>query len=249
MSSAAALAALLDPESRMQLTAMIPEGRTVEQTLELVADGADIALDELLAAAADPQSFGLPEGITSLEGWLHPATYEFEPETSAHDAIAKLVHYQVLMLDELGVAEADRQRVLTFASIVQREAGMAEDFGRVSRVIHNRLEIGMRLEMDSTAQYGVGQHDDGDVWSSGAALGDDNPWNTYVHEGLPVGPIANPGRDAVQAVLTPTDGPWLYFVAVNLETGESRFNETLDAHEADIEVLHEWCAAHPEYGC
>lgn len=249
MSAQAALDALQDENNRVQLTAMIPEGRTVAQTLELIADGADISLEELQVAAEQPTDFGLPEGVTSLEGWLHPATYEFEAETSAHDAIAMLVNHQVAMLDDLGVAVEDREQVLTIASIVQREAGTFEDFGRVARVIVNRLDIGMRLEMDSTAQYGLGQHDDGDVWSSGAALRDDNPWNTYVHEGLPLGPIANPGRAAVEATLNPEPGEWLYFVAVNLETGESRFNETFEAHEADIELLHEWCAANPSYGC
>lgn len=249
MSSQAALDALQDENNRVQLTAVIPEGKTVDQTLELVADGASIPLEDLLVAASTPQDFGLPEGVTSLEGWLHPATYEFEPDTTAHEAVAKLVDYQILMLDELGVPVDDRQRVLTIASIVQREAGVAEDFGKVSRVIVNRLDVGMRLEMDSTSQYGVGQHDDGDVWSSGDALSDENPWNTYVHTGLPIGPIANPGRAAVEATLAPADGEWLYFVAVNLETGESRFNSTLEAHEADTQLLHDWCAANPSYNC
>ncbi|NLB47249.1 MAG: endolytic transglycosylase MltG [Microbacteriaceae bacterium] len=249
MSSQAALDALQDPENRVRLTAMIPEGRTASQTLELISDGAEIPLDDLIAAASEPRSFGLPEGVDSLEGWLHPATYEFEPETSAHDAIAKLVGYQVSMLDDLGVPEADRQRVRTEASIVQREAGTADDFGKVARVIENRLAIGMKLEMDSTSQYGIGQDNDGSVWSSGEALGDDNPWNTYLHEGLPVGPIANPGRAAVEATLNPTPGDWLYFVAINLETGESRFNETYAGHEADTQVLREWCAENPGFGC
>ena len=153
------------------------------------------------------------------------------------------------MLDDLGVPEADRQRVLTEASIVQREAGTADDFGKVARVIKNRLAIGMKLEMDSTSQYGIGQDNDGSVWSRGEALGDDNPWNTYLHAGLPVGPIANPGRAAVGATLNPTPGDWLYFVAINLETGESRFNETYAGHEADTQVLREWCAENPGLGC
>src|SRR5690606_17200888 len=109
---------------------------------------------------------------------------EFEPETSPKAALSTLVDHQRAMLDELGVAEDDRLRVLTIASIVQREAGTSDDFAKVAAVIYNRLEAGMRLEMDSTAQYGYGQHDDGSVWSSSEALDDENPWNTYVHEGL-----------------------------------------------------------------
>jgi len=249
MSSQAALDALRDPANRMQLSAMIPEGRTVAQTLEIVSAGAEIPLEDLQAAAANPAAFGLPEGVTSLEGWLYPATYEFEPGTTAEAAIAKMVGYQVALLDELGVPVEDRERVLTIASVVEREAGRAEDFGKVATVVFNRLDAGMRLQMDSTAQYGFGQHADGTVWSTDEALADDNPWNTYVHEGLPIGPIANPGRAAIEATLNPTPGDWLFFVAVNLDTGESVFTSTSADHNAAVAQLNEWCLANPGRGC
>lgn len=249
MSSQAALDALRDPANRMQLAAMIPEGRTVEQALEIVSAGAEIPLEELQAAAADPAQFGIPAGVTTLEGWLYPATYEFEPGTTATEAIAKMVGYQIALLDELGVPVEDRERVLTIASIVEREAGRAEDFGKVARVIYNRLDTGMRLQMDSTAQYGFRQHDDGSVWSTDAALADDNPWNTYQHAGLPYGPIANPGRAAIEATLSPEPGDWLFFVAVNLDTGESVFTTNAADHNAAVGQLNEWCLANPGRGC
>ncbi len=249
MSSEAALEALQDPANRLELTAMIPEGHTVEQTLEIVSAGGGIPLEELQQAAQDPAAFGLPEGVTSLEGWLFPATYEFEEDTTGAEAVARLVEEQQRVLDEFGVAEADRQRVLNIAAMIQREGGRVEDFGKVSRVIQNRLEQGMRLQMDSTAQYGMGQHDDGSVWSTDEALADDNPWNTYVHEGLPAGPIANPGRDAIAAALNPEPGDWLYFVAINLDTGESAFSTTQEEHDAAVARLNEWCTANPGRGC
>ena len=249
MSSAAALAALQDPANRIEFTAVIPEGRTVAQTLEIVSAGAQIPLEELQAAAANPGQFGLPEGVTSLEGWLYPASYEFESETSAVDAIAKLVSTQVALLDELGVAANDRQRVLTIASIVEKEAGRAEDFGKVSRVITNRLNEDMLLQMDSTAQFGFQQHEEGTVWSSDEALADTNPWNTYVNPGLPVGPIANPGRAAIEATLNPEPGEWLYFAAVNLDTRESKFSTTIQQHNQVVAELNEWCVANPGRGC
>jgi UPF0755 protein len=249
MSAQAALDALQDPENRMAFTAMIPEGKTVEQTLEIVSAGADIPLEELQAAAEDLSAFDLPEGVDSLEGWLFPATYEFEEETTGAEAIARLVREQQAVLDEFGVAVEDRERVLTIAAMVQREGGRIEDFGRVSRVIQNRLDEGMLLQMDSTAQYGMGQHDDGSVWSTDEALSDDNPWNTYVHEGLPKGPIANPGRDAIAAAIDPEAGDWLYFVAVNLDTRESVFSATLEEHNAAVEQLNQWCVANPGKGC
>ena len=249
MSSQAALDALQNPENRMAFTAMIPEGKTVDQTLEIVAAGADIPLKELQAAAKDVSAYDLPEGVDSLEGWLFPATYEFEENTTGTEAITRMVSEQKAVLDEQGVAEVDRERILNIAAMVQREAGRVEDFGKVSRVISNRLEQGMKLQMDSTAQYGMGEHADGSVWSTDEALADDNPWNTYVHEGLPKGPIANPGRDAIAAAVSPEKGDWLYFVAVNLDTGESTFSSTLEEHDAAVAKLGEWCSADPGKGC
>jgi len=249
MSAQAALDAIQNPENRLAFTAMIPEGKTVDQTLEIIAAGADIPLEELQDAAQDPSRFGLPAGIDSLEGWLFPATYEFEDSTTGAEAIQRLVSEQKRVLDEFGIAEDDRERVLNIAAMIQREAGRLEDFGRVSAVIHNRLGQGMRLQMDSTAQYGMGHHTDGSVWSTNEALTDDNPWNTYVHEGLPVGPIANPGRDAIAAALNPEAGDWLFFVAVNLDTGESVFSTTVEEHEAAVAQLNEWCLANPGKGC
>lgn len=249
MSSQGALDALQDPANKMQLTAMIPEGKTVSQSLELISAGADIPLEELQAAAQDPQAFGIPAGVDSLEGWLFPATYEFEEDTTGAEAIQRLVDEQRNVLTEFGVAEADRERVLTIAAMIQREGGRIEDFAKVSRVIQNRLDTGMKLQMDSTAQYGMGQHDDGSVWSTDEALADENAWNTYVIEGLPKGPIANPGRDAIDAALNPEPGDWVYFVAVNLDTRESVFSVTQEEHEASVEILNEWCAANPGKGC
>lgn len=249
MSSQAALDALQNPENRVEFTAVIPEGKTVDQALELVSAGADIPLDELTEAAEDVAAFGLPTGADSLEGWLFPATYEFEQDTTGAEAIQTMVDAQRGVLDEFGVAEDDRERVLNIAAMVQREGGRVEDFGKVSRVISNRLDQGMRLQMDSTAQYGAGQHDDGSVWSTDEALADDNPWNTYVHTGLPKGPIANPGRDAIAAAIDPEPGDWLFFVAVNLDTGESVFSATEEKHNAAVQRLYEWCEANPGRGC
>src|SRR5690606_26260663 len=107
----------------------------------------------------------------------------------------------VQSLDASGVPVEDRQRILTIASIIQREARFEADMQKVSTVIQNRLNPNNQetfglLQMDSTAQYGYGEMHDGTVSSSAEALEDDNPWNTYLHPGLPVGPISNPGDTA-----------------------------------------------------
>jgi UPF0755 protein len=103
--------------------------------------------------------------------------------------------------------------------------------------------------MDSTAQYGYGEMHDGTVSSSAEALADDNPWNTYVHPGLPIGPIANPGDVAIDAAMHPADGDWMYFVTVNLDTGETVFTSNIRDHERAIAQWQAWCKEHPDSGC
>jgi UPF0755 protein len=156
-------------------------------------------------------------------------------------------------LDNAGVPAEDRQRVLTVASIIQREARFEADFYKVSRVIANRLDPSNQetfglLQMDSTAQYGFDE-DDGTVSTSADALTDDNPWNTYVHPGLPIGPIANPGDVAIDAAMHPADGDWLYFVTVNLNTGETVFTTNVEDHNRAVAQWQAWCTDNPDAGC
>ena len=252
MTSEAALAALEDPTNKLENTAQLREGLTVAQSLPLLADATGIPLKDFEKATADPSAFGV-EG-DSLEGWLFPATYTFNPGVSANDVIGRLVSRTIESLDAAGVPEDRRHEILTIASIIEREARYEDDFFKVSRVIQNRLdpsnsETHGLLQMDSTAQYGYGEMHDGTVSSSAEALEDDNPWNTYKHAGLPVGPIANPGDTAIRAAMEPVEGPWLYFVTVNLDTGETVFTNTYNEHLREVENWRAWCADNPDSGC
>ena len=249
MSASAALDALLDPANKVQTRVGFPEGTTVAGILARLGDVSEstgVTLEELEAAAEDFGSFGLPAGAVSLEGYLFPATYSLDPGTSAHDILQTMVDEMTARLDAAGVAPADRAHVLTVASLIQREAGgNSEDFYKVSRVIQNRLGAGMLLQFDSTAHYGYiwahGDRDEGGVFTSSQELADDNPYNTYVHSGLPIGPIGAPGELAIDAALHPADGNWLYFVTVNLDTGETAFSDTLAQHNAAVKQLQQWC--------
>ncbi|MGO1920782.1 MAG: endolytic transglycosylase MltG, partial [Microbacterium sp.] len=142
----------------------------------------------------------------------------------------------------------DEQRILTVASIIQRE-GRTDDFSKVSRVIQNRLDDGMKLQMDSTAQYGYGELHAGSLSTSEEAQFDDNPWNTYVVDGLPAGPIANPNDAAIDAAMHPEEGPWIYFVTINPSTGETVFSTTYEEHQSAISTWQEWCRENPDQGC
>lgn len=248
MTAAAALESLLDPANRRENSALLREGLTVEQSLPILAEGVGLPMEDLEAAVADPAVYGV--AADSLEGWLFPAMYTFDPDVTATDVIATMVRRTVQSLDAAGVPVEDRQRILIVASIIEREARFEDDFYMVSRVVENRMdpanpETFGYLQMDSTAQFGYGQLHDGSVSSTQEALDDDNPWNTYRHPGLPIGPIANPGDRAIDAAMNPADGPWLYFVTVNPDSGETVFTETYAEHNRYVVQWQEWCAENP----
>ncbi|MEV8215648.1 endolytic transglycosylase MltG [Leifsonia sp. NPDC077715] len=247
MSAAAALAALQDPASRVENTAVVPEGTVEKDILQTVADSTKIPLADLQAAAANPAAYGLPSQAKSLEGFLFPATYTFAPGTTAQQAIKTMVDRMFQSLDEAGVAPANRWNTVVLASIVQREAGLKDDYPKVARVFLNRIAQGWDLQSDATVAYGTGHTDR--VETTDAERADaGNPYNTYVHPGLPVGPISNPGDLAINAVQKPADGPWMYFVTWNLQTGETIFSTTQAEHEAAVEKWQQWMKDNPNYG-
>lgn len=246
MTASAALEALQNPANKADNTVSIQEGGTIESSLPVIAEGIGIPIEELQAAVADPAAYGV--AADDLEGWLFPAVYTFDPEVTATQVIQRMVDRTRESLTAAGVPAADEQRILTVASIIQRE-GRLDDFAKVSRVIQNRLDDGMKLQMDSTAQYGYGELHAGVVSTSEEAQFDDNPWNTYVIDGLPKGPIANPSDAAIEAAMHPADGPWFYFVTINPSNGETVFSTTYEEHQSAIKTWQEWCRANPDQGC
>lgn len=246
MTAKAALAALQDESNRMNGSVSVPEGGTIEGSLPTIAETLGLPIEDLQAAVADPKKYGVD--AQNLEGWLFPAVYDFDPGVTAEEVIARMVERTRQSLSEAGVKPGDEQRVLTIASIIQREA-RTEDFAKVSRVIQNRLDDGMLLQMDSTAQYGYGELNAGKVSTSQEAQHAENAWNTYVIEGLPATPIASPNDAAIGAAMNPADGPWRYFVTVNLETGETAFSATYEEHQQAIKRWDAWCKANPDGGC
>jgi UPF0755 protein len=247
MSAQSALDALLDESNRKVNSAVIREGLTLSSYVELLSAGTGIPVEDFEAAVADYTSYGLPKNAVSLEGYLFPATYEFDPGATAHDIIQVLVDRTFESLDAAGVEPKDRNKVLTIASIIQREARIEKDFYKVSRVIQNRLDIPMRLEMDSTAQYGDDAQES--AFSTAEQLEAVNGYNTYTKDGLPIGPIAGVGDLAIDAALNPVDGPWIFFVTINLDTGKTVFSETVDEHDRARDRLLAWCAETDHPAC
>ena len=248
MSAQSALDALLDPANRVELTVTIPEGTTEKNVLKMLADGLSIPLADFQAAVANPAEYGVPQQATTLEGFLFPATYTFSPGVSAQAVIQRMVDESLAALDSAGVPVDERWETIIMASVIQRESGPDPlDMYKISRVFQNRLEQGMNMGSDVTTCYGAGLIGKDCLLITQAALDDtSNLYNPRSLPGLPIGPISNPGADAIDAAYNPVDGPWLFFVTVNLTTGETVFTETAAEHEAAVEQYYAWLEAHPE---
>jgi UPF0755 protein len=169
----------------------------------------------------------LPTGFKSLEGLLFPAQYSFAKGTGAVEALQVMVDRATSELTKSGISTSSgkysEQKLLTMASIIQAE-GKSKDFAKISRVIRNRLEKGMPLQMDSTVHYV--QKARGDIFLSTKSTLLKSDYNTYRKYGLPPGPIGNPGFDAMFAAANPPAGDWIYFVTV--APSDTRFTASYD---------------------
>ena len=243
MSSAAAVALLLDPASKVTAKFTVPEGLRAQQVLELIPAQTPIGADAVAAAVADPAALGLPASANgNLEGYLFPATYDVDPDETAAELLTAMVTRTKQVLTELGVPAEREHDVVVEASIAQKEARTPEDMAKVTRVLQNRLAIGMKLQLDSTVAYAVNSST---VTTTADQRATDSPYNTYFYPGLPAGPIANPGEDALRAAMNPEPGTWLYFVTVDLETGETRFATTTAEYQANLLLWQAYLRAHP----
>ncbi len=244
MSSTAALAALASESSAVVNRVTIKEGLRLKVVYATLSEATGIPAIDFQTAASKLSDFNLPSEAPSLEGYLFPATYNFGPKSTAKSILLAMRARMDQELVSQGVAPADMHRVLTLAGLIQKEARIESDFYKVSRTFLNRIEAGMKLQSDATVSYGV---DGNTVSTSAADRANDNPYNTYRYAGLPVGPISAPGSVAIDAALNPAVGKWLYFCAVNLETGETVFSETYAQHEIAVRQWQAWMKEHPGY--
>ncbi len=210
----------------------IPEGFTQAQILERLQAELPLSANDLAAAAADGQwmqSLGIPE--PSLEGYLFPETYLFDPSSSAREVLGTMVRTCLAHLEgarrsravELGMSD---HALLTLASIIELEAAVDDERARISAVYHNRLRQNLLLQADPTVAYAAGRI--GERLTS-QDLAVDSPFNTYQHAGLPPGPICSPGLESVDAALWPLVGcADLYFVARG--DGTHIFSRSLEQH-------------------
>jgi UPF0755 protein len=226
MSAAAALAILVNPQNLVQTVVTIPEGFTVDQILARLAAHSHFSVKQFEAVLKKPSSIDLP-GFAhgNAEGFLFPATYDVAPDATAASTLKQLFQAYASAAAKAGVTRTKRTPydIVIIASLVEAEARRPADFGKVARVVYNRLAQGMPLQFDSTVNYALNA--DKQIVTN-KDLGVNSPYNTYKHTGLPPGPIDSPGVAALQAAVNPTPGSWIYFVTTNPKTGETKFANT-----------------------
>ena len=237
-----ALQSLLDPSNRDVRNLTVPEGLALADTYEKIAAITATSAADVEAAAKDTAALGLPKGAKgNLEGWLFPATYQFDPGVTPAVVLKTMIAKTIQTLDDAGVAESDRENVLIVASLVEKEAKLDEDRAKVASVIYNRLKIDMPLGLDSTLKYYL---EDTGATLSAEELATDNPYNTYQNVGLTPGPIASPGAESIDAAVNPAKTKYVYFVTVNLDTGKTKYAADYPTFLKYKKEYQKWANAH-----
>lgn len=203
------------------VTVTIPEGWRITQIAKRFAKEAGIPEEEFRALAeSGAKEFSADHPYLedayqgSLEGYLFPKTYTFEKDATARDVIEMMLDQFDTEIAEVDVKGAEKlglslPELVTAASILERETKLPKELGKVSSVIHNRLDIGMPLQMCSTVVYVLNRNE---LRLTTAETRTESPYNTYVNKGLPPGPIASPGLAALKAAADPADTDYIYFV-------------------------------------
>lgn len=220
----------------------VPEGLTISMMADLLAEKQVMTREQFLAAVQAQASRNpyLPPGVTltqPMEGYLFPATYEYRLSATPEEIVALMFdRFEQVWTDELRKRAAEMNltvhQVVTLASIVETEARVPRERPAIAGVYLNRLAIGMALQADPTVYYAHGLPRGEQLLYKHLEV--DSPYNTYKYPGLPPGPIAAPGEDAIRAVLFPEQHDFYYFVAKEDGTGEHFFGRTLDEHNENV---------------
>lgn len=211
----------------------IPEGRNLYEIAKILEQNGLTTYAQFLNAAKDPQlirSLGIPADV--VEGYLYPDTYQFPDDSDAESMIRLMVDQSKKQIIKAGLEFGDTKShaVVTLASIVEKETGAGHERPMIAGVFLNRLKKRMRLQSDPTTIYGVYEEYQGNITK--AHLQQKTDYNTYKMNGLPKGPISNPGIEAIQAVLNPAKHDYLYFVSKN--DGTHIFSETYKEHNEAV---------------
>jgi UPF0755 protein len=246
VSTATAVKTLADPNKRLFTAVTFPEGLRASEILQTIVAKTHFSRASVHRAYVHVERTALPPYASgNAEGYLYPATYDVEPGMTAETLLKQMVS----RFEEQAAASGLRRgaarlgyspgQIVTVASLVQAEARRTQDMPKVAAVVYNRLTAGMPLQFDSTLHYAEGSR--GTVTTSKAARHMKSPYNTYLRTGLPPTPIDSPGAAALHAALHPAHAPYLYFVTVNLRTGQTRFATTYAQHLRNVAKYRHYC--------
>ena len=234
------LVALLEVGKPPEVKITVPEGLRKEEVAQIIADAGFGSKDAIVAAMNDAKlvaDFGVPAGVSGgIDGYLFPDTYQFPKSTPPEKILRRMRARLDDVVDDKMKARMSEMgwtlhKVLTLAAIVEKETGAKAERPHIASVFHNRMKRGMKMQTDPTVIYGIPSYD-GNIRKEDLLRV--HPYNTYVIAGLPPGPIAQPGLEAIKAALWPADTNDLYFVAKG-DSGEHQFCPTLECHNAAVQ--------------
>lgn len=208
---------------------------TADALLKAAQNGTPTAL-QVPSWAVDPVT-AMGTDHRRLEGLIAPGSWNIDPSATPIDILGTLVGASAAKYAESGLLDTAKAlnmtpyEILIVASLVQRESTPA-DFPKVARVIYNRLQVGQKLEFDSTVNYALDRQE---IATTDEDRARETPWNTYAKLGLPLTPICSPSAEALTAAERPAEGDWLYFVTVDLD-GTTKFTRDYQQHLANIEI-------------
>jgi UPF0755 protein len=245
-----ALRLLINPgESRVRAQFTIPEGLRLSKQVDALVKGTKIKKSAYEKALKKPKSIGLPTYAKGKpEGFLFPDTYELTADATATSTLRQMVDQYKAVTSDIGLTAAAKKlgrspyEVLIVASIIEREVNSDQYRAKVAQVLYNRLDKKMPLGLDSTVIYAENLNTNTTTPKDRASK---SKYNTYTHKGLPPGPIAAPGKAALEAAAHPEPGKWLYFTTVDFDSGETKFAETDSEFQQIVAEFQAWCQNHP----
>jgi UPF0755 protein len=250
-----AIAMLIDPaRNKVVKRVVVREGIRLSAAVKVLAKGTGLTEDQFNAVLKDPTKLGLPAyAANNPEGFLFPDSYEVADTPDALTVLKAMtaeyaqVAGSVNLESRAAALGLTPLQVVTVASLIEGEVNRAEDRPKVARAIYNRLqgktESGqvMKLQLDSTVIYA--NNLEGRLTTTNEQRALKSPYNTYVVDGLPPGPINAPGKASIEAALNPADGDWTYWVVVNPDSGETKFAATGAEHDKNVAEFQAWCQA------
>ncbi len=210
---------------KFDIAITIPEGKRAEEIADILEENFDQFSDEWRSK------------LNAEEGYLFPDTYYFPRGTGIEQIISTLKNnFENKYSQVTNNTALAKEDIVILASLIEREAKFAQDRAMISSVIHNRLDIGMKLDIDATVQYAVGYYEpEKRWWKKGLTYEDleiDSPYNTYTKPGLPPKPISNPGLASLQAAGNPAESNYIFYISD--KTGTNHYAETLDEHNRNV---------------